>query len=381
MFCIGGNDVYQVTGSERAQGGGGAWINHDPDADADHAEAMDQGADEEEEEEEGNSNGEGPGAVMMQEVPDEVIEQLVFPEPNLTHSIVYDSKRGGLWFHFERTRIPHALRTLAPNVFKAMASYEEGTELLSTAILMQPALPMPVHASPLVALFEAQHLDDETPTDMLKREPTWKRKYISWVKSAHQLQTIKTLALNGVFPLHESLKEEHVKGMYGEFCKQLKIMETQQNADLDDLYNNASGASYTHRGVVERFLLLTELYSLMHIHLLEYFLHALLVAPYGVGIPLDAVLTPNDTPSLDDCQRAGVAQEVVRDMRVFFRGKYAVRAAQTDAVDVSQFKPRLELLYDATAPEPGKGDTWRGWLPKEVLIDYLRFMDCDAKLQ
>jgi hypothetical protein len=372
MFCIGGDDVYQVTGEDRARGGGG-WGNADPDAepvdeddDDDDAKPMD--------EEEDNDGS------MMKEVPFEEIEQLVFPEPVRT-LLTYDPARAGLWFHFERQRIPHALQTLAPNVFKAMASYEEGAELLNNAILVQPALPMPVHASPLISLFENQHLPGEAPHDMLTRPPTWKRKYISWAKSARQLHELKTLALENVLPLHESITPQIRADMYKEFCRQLGLMETAQNRDLDTLYGNAAGASVSHTAVMERFLALMERYSLSYIWLLEYFLHSLLVAPYGPSITLDTVLTPNITPSLADCEQGGVAADVVRDMRVFFRAKYDMCAAQPDAADISRFKPRMELLYDATAPAPGSGETWRGWLPREVLIDYIRWTDCDAKLQ
>lgn len=358
MFCIGGGDVYAVTREDRYQGGGG-WDTGTADeepVDDNEGSDMDQGEDDAEDE-----------APVMAEVEDQVIEQLVFPEPS-RRMLIYDEKRQGVWFRFDRGRIPNALQTVPPQVLKAMASWSEASEIHGTAIALQPAMPCPVHASPLVSLFENKLPDGA--------QCTWKPAYISWAKSCAQLHQLKELALGNVFVLHPSMTPQAVKSCVDEYCRQLGMMETAQNTAIDALYDSPNA------NLVANFISLAEAYSLQYIHLLEYLVHTLLVAPYGDAIPLDAVLTPNVFPSLGECQAcgAGCAADVVRDMRAFLRSKYSIRAAQVDAIDNPNFRPRLELLYDAIAPPTTAGETWRGYMPREVLHDYIRFMDCDGRL-
>lgn len=373
MFCIGGDDVYAQAGNDRAAGGGG-WNNTNPDEEPPENEEMDESSDD---------GGEGgSGVTLMSEVPDQVVEELIYPEPS-RRALTYDPARGGLWFHFDRQRIPHALQTLAPNVLKAMAGWTEATEIHGTAIALQPAMPMPVHSSPLISMLANQHLPNETPAQMLKRPCTWMPKYTSWVRSCYQLHQWKELALNDVVTLHASITPDARTKMVEEYYHQLRAMETKQNIELDALYDAAGSGALDRTATLSRFISLLECYSLQYIHLLEYFLFSLLVAPYGPTIELDMVLTPNDTPSLGDCQACGqfVVTEVVRDMRVFLRSKYATRDAQINSADASHFQPRKDLLFDATAPEPGRGETWRGYMPRDVLFDYMCFFDCDGKLK
>jgi len=379
MFCIGGDDVYAAAATNEADrlAGGGGWNNTNPDEEP--PEEMDQSDDEA-----GGGGGDGgPTPVVMGDAGDRVVEELIFPDPVRT-ALIYDPDRGGAWFHFERKRIPHALQTLPPQVLKAMSKWKEAGELLSTAIALRPAMPMPVHSSPLLSLLDNQHLPDEKPEQMMKRPPTWRAKYTSWAKSCIQLYEWKVMALERVVTLHPSMTNEVLEQIDTEYERQSGIMEENQNAELDTLYENAANGSANAQVTIERFISLLEKYSIQFIHLLEYEIYSLLVAPYGTAIGLDWVLTPLDTPSLDACQACDkfTAAEVVRDMRSFLRNKYATRAAQQadENAEVSRFKPRLELLYDATAPEPGKGEHWRGYMPREVLLDYLRAMDVDQKL-
>lgn len=367
MFAIGGEDPWAVAAGQTRHQGGGGWHNTDPavDADDDEPEQMDESGD-------GESDPEPQEAKAILEEQENTV---TFPLHDAT-AIIYETAGGGgsgsgQRFRFDRTRIPHALPTLPPQILKAMASWQEASEIHGSAMAYQPALPIALHGSPLLSLLENQRMAQETSQQHDARPPTWRARYTSWATSCNELLQWVALATNGVVKLMPGLP---VKRYVDAFERDGSTLRVRVDEDLDALYEQHPP------DLLERFASLLECYALQYVWLLESLLWHLLVEPYGAAaVPLAQVLTPTPTaaaaPAAEILSLAMLSQEsasvVVRDAKAFFRAKYKVSASARG------FQPRLALLDDSASLGT---DAWRGYIPREVMLDYLYFMDEDGKL-
>lgn len=305
---------------------------------------------------------------------------LRFPQPVPLIELSEDRRQ----FRFLADRIPVSLPSIAPPVLKAMATLTEATSKQKAGIAFHSCMPMPVHGSPLVSLFANKFVLPKGQTATLQQRP-YKDKYVSFMFSCYQLQQLKLACLNGLIPFHPSITERKMLAAHVEYLHQIKLIGTVQDNALDALYAKAvNGVAVSMVAIMNEFITLLESYSLQYIHLLEYFIHTCLVAPHG--IPLEACLTPNETPPLALCG-AQQQQTILDDLILFFKHKVSYRAEQekrnvVDHVSDIDASSTTKLNIDAIEPIV-KGRTqelYNGYIPLSTLYEYFCFLDCDGVL-
>lgn len=361
-----------------------AWVGYDetpdqvmaggllPDANSsseeeeDEAEAMDQ-SDEEEEH---------PEDIKKTQVWNELQNfdktLLIFPAQIINHVLIYE---GGGVCAWPVARVPPGMGSLPPQTAKALAAADP--ELLQkqcTAICAQSVLPGIVHYSPLIALLataaacQAAHKEGRPASSAQPvRTPRW----TSWFQSALKLQQLKTAALEGVIPFHESIKPLDLKRRSLEYMWQREAADNAHDARLDALYER--------NATLEEHVAAWEAHALQYLHLLEHFLWSVLVAPHvdpsgstgPKGPTLEEILTPTEpSPPLGACH-AGLAVDLMGDVLRFFNAK---RQRFLD------HEPPLPCLL----PDPsqavidvlraGQEPAYKGWIPFSYLRVYAHFL-------
>jgi hypothetical protein len=321
------------------------------------------------------------------------------PAPLIEHNA------DGTQFRFIADRIPSTVSSITPQIMKALASYKEATAKQKAAIAWQPCMPLPVHASPLVSLFENKYvLAKGQQTAAIQHRP-YKEKYMPFMRSCYQLHQLIWAFNSGLIPFHPSFTEKHLRLARIEYQHQQKRLEYLQNQRLDDLYQKATGggaggggAIVGMRDIMREFVSLLESYSLQYIHLMEYFIYTCLIEPHAGalhGLPLEACLTPNVFPVLSECGTRTQQQEIIQEVVEFFKHKVTRREEQerqnaasgvqnTDAAPLCQLHyGTIEAIVQANGIPPNGGqpvELYGGYMPFSTLYEYFCFMDIDGVL-
>jgi hypothetical protein len=290
--------------------------------------------------------------------------------------LVYSNDKTSFYFDFKGKK---DVKTVPPNLMKALSSMTDLGSRDLTAIAFQPAMPMPVHASPLVSLFENAFLlsAKESKKDVIY---SYKPRYISFTYSCYQLHQLARMCVNGVIPFHPTFNVDMLRGAEQTMRNRIKTIDNMQNEALDELYDDQNGIN------AAGFASALVAHSYRYIHVLEEFIWTCLVAPYG--IPLVAVLTPEyDQPTLGGCSPQ-IQEQVIKDMITFFRHKVDSRAKQ----EAETFK-KGETLVDAPPLVPfnlediprrvrdATCEAYMGYMPLNTLFEYVCFLDCDGKMK
>lgn len=315
----------------------------DDDADAGEARAMELGDDDD-----GNTT----------------YSVLVFPEPK--PFITYSSSTHE-HFHFDKKLLPPTIPPVPPQIMRAL---EGGASIMRkvvakqmAAVCVQSSMPAIVHGSPLVSLLE------NTTKDVV---PIEKDTYMSYMESCCQLHAFKLACLEGAFPFHHSVTPEKLKKTHDEYEAQVTQMGKEQDAQLDALYATNSQElvdANARNHLLASFITLMERYCLQYIHLLEYFLYTCLVEPHNVDnlIPLEAVLTPNILPNLNQV-KFKERENVVKDMYKFFDYKRDMQGCvQIESRD------KMEAIMSGGNEE----SKYKGYVPLQTLWNYCQAMNCE----
>lgn len=394
MISLGGSEAYgDVSGLDAEDDWralGGRMKDDDDDDDADEQEdaqrqnAMDVGPDEQQQEQE------------------QAEPLIIFPDPRPAIEFEHNNnqREGQRRFRFQAERIPAAVNSFAANVIRALSTLDELSSKQKAMILMHPCMPMPVCASPLVALFEAVEargsVRQRRGTALIpQHQQPWKHCVISFLESCMQLQTLKFAAHNGMIAFHSSFAT-HCDALLRadlHYLHQLRELGAAHDAALDELFRRtyaATGQAPPSDAHLAEFASLLERYSLQYIHLLEHHLYTLLVAPFVAtdNLALEHVLTPNDTPSLNACHNQA---RILQHATDFFHYKQELRNEQERANATAQHvgedaltTSRIEThaIADLVRAEPPQSAALhRGYIHKRTLLQYWAFLDCGGIMQ
>ena len=314
---------------------------------------MSDSEEEEEQEDHGQRKGmELDGVERIQEAEMIDITTLTFPQP--APLILYKGPVSAD-FHFDKDYMAAVdFPQLPPQVMKALsggaAMANELCSVQMAGYCTQPCMPMVVHSSPLVSFFEnsAKHI-----------APVLHDTYTSFMYSCYQLHQLRYACVKGFIPFHPSMTGPKLKQIIEECSQQSRLMGQEQDAQLDAFYSEGDASTWN----VHAFVALMERNALQYIHLLEYFLHTCLIAPYKSGIELEHVLTPNVVPTLQQVKFER-RERVVQDLIKFFTHKHEMQGGKN--LQVSAIYPLMTT--EGT-------ERYKGYVPMQTLKEYMIYME------
>lgn len=288
---------------------------------------------------------------------------LLFPEPKPLIKYTGTTNEA---FYFDKQVMYATFPEFSPQVMLAMdgrsSVMKKAIGKQMAGVCTHPCMPIIVHGSPVVSLLE------NTTKNL---EPVKKDTYMSYMESCCQLHSFKLGCVEGIFPFHPSVTPEKLKKAHDEYEAQLIQMGKEQDAQLDALYSANSqelADANGHNNLLASFIALMERYCLQYIHLLEYYLYTCLIEPHNVCnlIPIEAVLTPNTLPTLNQV-KFEAREAIVQDVHKFFDYK-------RDALGCVQIETRDKR--DAIM-RGGEESKYKGYVPLQTLWNYCQAMNCE----
>jgi hypothetical protein len=311
------------------------------------------------------------------------IDRVDFPTPEPRISV----GENGRYFHFVSTEIPRGFPIMPPQVLQGLTSSVMDTNVkIKSLTCMHPCLPMPVHSSPLVALFmasTAKSKGQDIPSKPL---------CVSWMTSCYQLLQFRVACMNGWIPFHTTIERSTVEEAEAEYQGQILLLERAHNTQMTELYAAAVGGNTPGPRIMELFAIAMERYAMRYIHLLEHYLHTCLIKAHG--LPLEAVMTPDVQGTNLRLENAVDAHKLRRLVVEFFQFKvrltvdhvksYAGRAA-APAPDVPVCFNLDQLPFRIQVHETTKqikyncpaNSVWKGYISGQTLYEYFLFCDID----
>lgn len=338
-----------------------------------------------------DSEGEsGDEVKQMDEGPDEELaatldvarEQFQFPipEPFVVYSENGRDARFAVPDEFDISGIPE----FNPGQFLALSSVAQLTTAQKRTVSIHTAMPMPIHSSPIIMLFRSRVPKGATMP--------WAFKNINWMMSAFHLREFFLAVDHAVLPFHESITTEYIKDCANEFRAQVGLYELHQEHRINKLFDLIALDQSASRHCLETFVNYLEDYSFYYIHSLERFLFKILVEPYKTGLELKHILTPHNTPSLNECNDMRATRQCVVDFfaiqvpaTIKFEKENAEEGAYIEprpSLDLQQLPFRIEVhpytnqvRYNCPA-----NTVYRGYIDTLTLYEYFVFRDSERKL-
>jgi hypothetical protein len=355
------------------------------DDDQGHAKAMD-----EEDSDEGNDlgnrsdNDEDEEEEEEEEAEVKVTRVLEFPTPQ--PAISYNGN--GTLFRFNYKLLNVDMSGFVHTAVSALNGHEEVSRGIKELLAMHPTLPTIVHGSPLLAAVRCLIV---TPKGT--RLPAWEEevpsaaRYESWMFSAYRLQQLKMLVDNPTCKFHASMTVSRLKAATTEFQRLVTELENVQNERLQQLFDLRASLGPGDDAVAtvkKPFVEYLVDYNLRYIHLLEYFLYSVLLAPAAGadGLRLEQVLTPRaPEATLALCSQLE-GNRVIGDVETFLRHKQQYVDAQRERnvregrEDTDRHKARIDYgSVRARLAASQNGDAFQGFLADSVLSEYFQFLD------
>jgi len=281
------------------------------------------------------------------------------------------------------TSIPFDFVSIPPEIMKALSHYDEEMSKQKATICAQLCMPGLVHASPLESLFSSVAVlpkGQKPPPGGINR--AWHKKYTSFQHSIYQLKMLFISVTGGLIPFKEgTFSDEDMQKVMNEFEHQTRVMEMLQNDRLDTIYNTAVVVGTDPNHIMQEFISLLEKYSYQMIHLYEYLIWTVAVAP-RCDLPLEAILTPMELPVLSALTSAE-QNRAKRDVNEFFNFKLNMRISQekenaSKGEENTDVQPR-EMLTQNSATQPSNAK-YKELIPLRTLYEYLFFLDTDGIL-
>ena len=301
-------------------------------------------------------------------------------------------------FYFDTKRIPSTVRlqTVRPQLMKALSSLTDLGSIDIASTGFHPLMPMPVHGSPLISLFENAASASARGGPTRKEDDTLfkgvlKERYTSHLYSCYQLQQMKRMCLEGQIAFHPSFSPALLERADHVFKQRIATIDQMQNRSLDALFQIYASGATNRELLMHEFCKVLVAHSFRYLHVHEEFLWICLVAPYaasfpgGIGIPLSAVLTPTDEVPLSACP-ADVQTRLVKDMCTFFKHKVDARTRQEQdnaakgiaSTDAAPLVPLQAETIPAKVASPTE-IKYNGYMPVSTLWEYFCFLDVDGK--
>jgi hypothetical protein len=303
-----------------------------------------------------------------------------FPEPAPPLAYSPDSK----FFRF--LGVPRDMPTVAITAFRGMASIKDLTAAQKLVVCVKACMPMPIHASPLLALL--------VPT-----EENSKRRVVSWLMSVFHLRSFMLAIINdnGLIPFHASVRDGYVRQCFDEMQAQLRAYDSAHDDRIHQLHRQVRLRAIGDRDALLRFIEYLEAYSFYYVHSLERFLFRCLVEPRPscAHIRLEHVLTPtNVRPSLDECAEPWDARELLVhffQLKVMATRRYeeSVKADEyegdvpsaRESFDLQQLPHRIVVKRGhPTQYNCPQGTVYRGYVDMLTLVEYFHFCDTERVL-
>jgi len=294
------------------------------DDDEDDKKAMDQSQEDDDDEEEEE---------------EEEVEEEPLPEPIQILAQDHDGK----YAMFPIQRIPASCPVISPQILNGLDTLNDVTYAQNMAICIQPALPLIISVSPVLAFCR-----QKTSKQNNKSSNMPKVAYLTnWVLSATNLRQLVLIVGQGLVPFHPSVKPEFVKQSMQSFTNALERYELEVFAaalkkatSLEDFIESAEAAAFYYLNACERFLFNT------------------IIRPHcGDSLTLAEMLTPRLTFTLTQCHSAQQQQKMRDTVVIFFRLK-----AQGLAERYTDKFPAMRVADDAPL--------YRGLISKLTLNDY-----------
>jgi len=300
--------------------------------------------------------------------------------------IVYNDKGE---FCFSRDKIPAGAMNVYPT--QALAAFERIDGFLSGHLAAANSwigLPVPVHASPILALF-----GEVIPGAVIKKapvlirpEPSWHETVTSFSFSAVKLQEYCYVVKDGGVPFLDTATPKWARERALVLKKSLMALEIRVNDALDALFD--ANVWPPTQSTMEAFVQLLEQSSLQYIWLHEHYLYETLVVPHlGENrdqLPLEAVLTPHlKDASCGPSQKQLLIKDVVRfftfAQQMRDERETMARQKQMTVIDSTPHVPirwdTIEARIQQSAPEA----LFKGVIPYTTLIEYYAFLQSGKK--
>jgi len=268
-----------------------------------------------------DEGGDGPTRMKIEDEPEVAMEEadentmglIAFPldpRPAIEYSAT------GATFHFIKAEIPETFASIPPHVVVAYTTaMVDQMQKLKAASCMQPALPIIVHASPLISMFsntfvvpKGQPVPDQPPVEI--------DRFTSFSHSVVVLLTFMDMCINGIIPFHPSVKQDFIKLQLSNYKRQLMLMNATHDRQLDQYYADEEANDPQLLG----FIRIMQNFCMRYIHTIEWFLFTCLIQPHGYT-NIGSILTPHVFPTLSDCATVAMQEMVIRDAGDFFNYK------------------------------------------------------------
>lgn len=260
-----------------------------------------------------------------------------------------------------------------PQVLAALESCTELNISQKSVIATQPAMPMPVHASPALTLLMGKNQS--------------KPRYISWMTSVYQLRQVLLEVRAGSIPFHKSVTPEQIDNAYDDFVAQMALRYDQQIQWISESFVRAAQNIEETESILLEFIKQLQAYSIFYINSLELYVWKLLIEPHGHPmLTLSDVLTPlSDLPMLSQCFNPYQTRDQIVD---FFVTKHVIMETYMKqhvdtytpllvSVDLKQLPHRISVSVrnnDITYYCPA-GTVYREYITLQTIYEYWRSFD------
>lgn len=285
-------------------------------------------------------------------------------------------------FRYRWQTLPPNMPGFPSHLMKSMAASTEISNALrgdfKTMMYLQPILPVPVHASPLAALFASHFIAPSDSKRDLKIQPrAWNLSYTSCVESACRLMELRDLALKGN-AIEISMEPGDLRILTAECAWRQQERDRKLNDDLDALYTAVAYQNESYEESIFKFTQLMEEHALSIINMYEYEIWRMLLEPYEGAPALTQVLTPRVMPNNLVGMARGSIILIQHDVVEFFRFKRDVRR------DTESSDPHVPWRLDVESiPAWGQTDAnggYRGCIPRQIIQQYFHYMDEEGKV-
>lgn len=286
-------------------------------------------------------------------------------------------------FRLKVQNVPHEFISIPPHVMKAVSQYNEEMSKQKAGICIQPCIPLLVHMSPIVSLFSSVAVLQKGQTPPVGGIPrAWHARYTSFQYSMYQLKMLYICVTEGLIPFKQgTFSNDDLEKVKNEFDHQTKIMDHLQNERLDQLYEHAVKEGVNSNNIMKDFIDLMESYALQLIHLYEYLIWTVAVAP-RCNMKLEFLLTPHEKPILSQLIPSEKAR-AEKDVNEFFNFKLKLRLGQEEqnaknGVENTDVRPREMLVQDSVLKSTSA--RYKELIPLRTLYEYFFFLDADGIL-
>jgi hypothetical protein len=283
-------------------------------------------------------------------------------------------------FYVKGECIPPTLLPLSPNAMNGLSSIDNLTGIQKATSCVYTALPIPVHHSPLVALFL-----DNMPKECRTRPR--KHRYINWIQSVYQLRSFIPLILQFAIPFHSSVTNEYPQECFDEFTEQMRVYEEMHQQRVAALFYNSDSTNNSNNNhhtpqALATFIEYCVDFSYYYIHSLERFIFKVVVEPHTDTLLLEHILTPHHTNiSVLDCENKQAVLKCVVDffeLKVLATQKYDQRYAGEDYV----FRNPIQYsCVESRIRSIPPNQLYMGCIDTQTILEYLEFCNPNINLK